>query len=308
MKKKNNLDQLLQRVDAGLRINTDGVSQIVKQFTEVRAGALFHGMDDVPEAVGDIVGVHGLKAAGFGNHCYLRLMKYGFLHRGKQGWMPFHMPFRLALAGLNEPAAGKRYWKMSFLPSDAPEDRDGEGKPASALEDPVSREEESAASRKQESKAGTIPEWTDSAAQKRWDAEDYRNLVQPFLTLSASEYLEYVWPFIGTGMRYIYEGLFLRDIVRWKEKFGENPSVADILCASAECMVDIERPMLDMTDQHLLELLMKDAELKIEHPFRRANLNGKFWPQEQDSAELAAYRIWHLMFVLPIKIAVRTGN
>ena len=126
----------------------------------------------------------------------------------------------------------------------------------------------------------------------------FRDRMLPFLTLSVRDYLEYLDRFPEIKALEAWENWFRKDVELWESMKQKTPTVSDVLLPSWESVTAVSDLELDI----VMEEVEPDAGVnggEVTEPFRRKNIQGTFWPPEEEEGMLSGLRIWLLMVLGP---------
>ena len=288
MEKRKSLEEILQAARLGYAFSMESVGNVVQRFLHSPLIALFDP-DEYRDSIANLTDEASDSMAIY-DHAKRDYAAY-IDHFGeqtlRQPLIRSRMVFELGVRGFIDNGASLR--SRGRLPED--DRKTGEGE--------------------QERTYASRAIWTKEMACDGLTVEDclsyreYRHkAVLPFLRLSIPDYMKYMGEALQDtiGVNEVYDYWFRADVELWEMLYGTLPTIADVLCRSTEalvCMADLQDELdliggswLHDTDRH-------DA---LEIPFQRRNLNGKYWPPEDDEALLATKRVWLLMVRYPYEL------
>ncbi|MCR4839195.1 MAG: hypothetical protein K5897_09740 [Eubacterium sp.] len=300
MEKRRSLDDVLKVVKTGRALSLAGVERTVLEFTKVPVGAVFYGKMR-KEFLPDLL-----------KHCVRKNYMMDYVHF-LLGTMPVHpetegistdLLIFLGAMGYLDPASGRRYEERR------PSDVKAQQEQAAASEE--SAEEQPEAQAAKEEGASANPQSQEECDRKkrleRMEAELdelHRKCVIPFLRLSVRDYMEYLAGF-EPRMNALYEHFFARDVDLWETEWGTTVTVGEVLSQATQALVCLSDVKENVGYSEMESCAM--WEEAPERPFQRKNIQGTYWPPEDEEGLLAAYWVWFLMFMGPSMVRMRQGK
>jgi len=268
MEKRRSLDDLMCVVKSGRALSLEAVGRIVEQFFDTPVGSLYPGKQR-KEWLPNL-----LTLSRTANRCmdYTHFVLEDILKYSEKNLHSVDLLFNLGMIGYMDPVSRLRV-------DDRLPDPSGECASESAGE-PGSAETE------------------DPSGDAILD-ELYRKNVIPFLHLSVRDYMEYLMRY-NVAIPMLYQRYFARDVELWEKNNETTPTIGDVLAQAVQslcCFADVRETVSD--DE------MKDSPLWDEipeRPFQRKNIQGTYWPPEDEEGILDAEWIWVLMCVGPLMV------
>ena len=292
MEKRRSLNDILDVVKTGRALSLAGVERTVLEFTRVPVGAVFYGKMR-EEFLPDLL-----------KHCARKSCMMDYVHF-LLGTMP-ELPetegistdllIFLGAMGYLDPASGRKYEERR--PTDVKKQQEqtsetGQVAEAEGIPDPGPQSQEECDRKKR---------------MERMEAELdelHRKCVIPFLRLSVRDYVEYLAGF-EPRMNALYERFFARDVELWETEWGTAVTIGEVLSQATEALVCLSDVKENVGYSEMENCVM--WEETPTRPFQRKNIQGIYWPPEDEEGLLAAYWVWFLMFMGPGLIRMRQGK
>ena len=292
MEKRRSLNDVLEVAKTGRALSPEGVERTVQEFIKVPVGAVFSDKMRV-EFLPDL-----LKHCAWNNFMldYAHFLLGTIVAHPKEKEISTDLLIFLGAMGYLDPASGRKY--EDRRPSDVKIQQ----------EQAAEVEPEAQAMKEDGTRAAEVLSQKKTAWKKRLARLDakldelHRNCVIPFLRLSVRDYVEYMSVF-EPRMNALYEHFFARDVDLWESEWGTAVTIGEVLSQATEalvCLSDVKE-FVGYSEMENCPMW----EDSPERPFRRKNIQGAYWPPEDEEGLLAAYWIWFLMFMGPSMIHMR---
>ena len=129
--------------------------------------------------------------------------------------------------------------------------------------------------------------------------ELFYTVTLPFLRLPLVAYLEYLNTIPELEKLHLYEAWFQRDVEAWRDKYGSEPTIADVLYRAIDRfrLFKENYGTFDLVDYTVFPVLY--GEIPADKPFARLNPQGECWPPHDEEGALAGTWIWLIMVLGP---------
>ena len=273
MEKRRSFDELMNAVKNGRALSPEAVARTVEQFSETPIGALFSGRNR-EEWLPDLLKLNPVYNS---ETDYIHFLYGDLIVFGKKNLHRVEMLFTLAAIGYLDPVS--RHRVVDRLP-------DTSGKAASETENA-----------KDDPKTQVHRADSEELRREMKMDELYHKNVLPFLRLTIRDYTEYL---AGCDPDFpkVYQRFFARDVELWEKENGTTPTIGDVLAQAIQalsCFADVKELVRDEE--------MENCPLWKETPersFRRKNIQGTYWPPEDEEGILDAEWVYLLMYVGPL--------
>ena len=275
MKKRRSFDELMNAIKTGRSLSPESVARTVERFLDTPIGALYP-VKDRKEWLPDLLKL---------DRTYDRRTKYiHFLMRelskfGKESLHHLELLFNLAAIGYLDPVSRRR--SVDRMP-------DTFGKQAAeGAKDPG------------ETKISPLRTVSRELYGEMNLDELYKKNVLPFLRLTIRDYMEYLADY-DPKFPLLYERCFARDVELWEKENETTPTIGDVLAQVVQglsCFADVRESVGDEE--------MENCPLWEEIPeraFQRKNIQGTYWPPEDEEGILDAEWVWILVCAGPLMV------
>ena len=295
MEKRRSLNDVLEVVKTGRALSPAGVERTVLEFIKVPVGAVFSNKMRV-EFLPNL-----LKHCAWNNFMldYANFLLGTIVAHPKEKEISTDLLIFLGAMGYLNPASGGKY--KARRPSDV----------KTQQEQATTAESEAQAAKEDGTQVAGAMSPKECAWKKRLERINpklddlHRNRVLPFLRLSVRDYVEYLAGF-EPRMNALYERFFARDVELWETEWGTTVTIGEVLSQATEALVCLSDVKENVGYSEMENCIM--WEETPTRPFQRKNIQGTYWPPEDEEGLLAAYWIWFLVFMGPSMIRMRQGK